>query len=938
MKKLVRILAWVVSITLALLILLALGLQLFFPVEKARQYAEEKGSAALERPVKIESAEISFWGGLGIKLHNVSIENQAEFGDGKLLDARFVDAKMALWPLLFGDYQVEKLIIEQPQINLLKKADGLNNYTFKKLEEKAPPQVAEKTSAETKAALATVTFDRLEINRGELSYTDDSSGTNFALSGFELNTELTLDELKKYHSKGEVGIEKISTAMDLPIPQASYSLNYEAIYDPALGDLRLEQAKLGFNQIDFNITGKINSVLDSMNMIINVKGERNNVNEYLALVPPEKLTALEKFTLDGEIELDADIDYDSRGEGSFDYYGNIVISSIKAKYADVPGSLEIEKGFVDFKEDNIRINIEQGYFDQKPFKAHTFINDFEHPQLTGEIAGTVNLAYINPFINKKRDHNLAGLADVDLKIYGPMTQYDSLNFSGTLKVNGASYSSSILHEPIDSLGLDLYFDNNLIRVNNLLAVSKSARLAFSGRLNDVTSYVLADSLSAKKIKPRIDGKLTGQVDLASLERLLPPKGDPTLSGNMEFDLKVIGPILDYKNLSPSGEIKIVNAAYNDSLLSEPIKSFNAHMVSANDTITIHNMEVKFLSSDVSFSGKLSNPFPYLLPFEGIDRSKLEKPYFTFDLSAHRFDTDKLFPEAVPGSEANRAELAMDSVSTVILPDIDGKGTFKIDTLIYSKVQFTSINGDVKIYDKKIECTNVSGMAYTGTVTGNTTIDLNDFNKPQYTGTFKATQIEANDFVSRFSKFSDIVYGKIDMEGTFSAAGWEPKEFLNSLTMNSTSNMKSGKLKTGGETFKQVNALADKLKKDLGQEQLLRDLRTAIIVKGGKVALDKLKTRLGSLGDLELDGFYGFDGVIDYTGSLLLTRENTKELTSKDLLSSLFSENSVERMKLPIKVGGTIDKPKFEIDYNDLLKNAGKNLKDDIGSKIGDFFK
>lgn len=938
MKKLIRIIAWVVSITLALLILLALGIQLFFPVEKARKYAEEKGSDALERPVKIESAEISFWGGLGVKLHNVSIENQAEFGEGKLLDARFVDAKMAIWPLLFGDYQIEKLIIEQPQINLVKQADGRNNYTFKKLEEKAPPELAQNTTPETKAALATVTFDRLEINKGHLSYNDDSTGTNFDLSGFELSTELTLDDLKKYHSRGEIGIEKITTGMDIPIPQAAYSLNYEAVYDPQADNLRIERAKLGLNDINFNIIGTLNSVLDSLSMLVNIKGERYNVNDYLALLPKEKLTALEGFTLDGEIEVDVDLDYDSRREVPLDYFGNIVISSIKGNYADVPGSLEIEKGFIDFKANNVRVNIEKGYFDQKPFLAHMFIDNFEHPNLTGEISGTVNLAYINPFINKKTDHTLGGLAEVDLKISGPLAQYDSLNFSGTLKVAGASYRSSILHEPIDSLGLDLYFDNNLIRVNSLSAVTKSARLSFSGRLNDVTSYLLADSATAKKIQPQLDGKLNGRVDLASLERLLPEKGQPKLSGNMEFDLKVIGPIRDYKNLSPSGEIKIINAAYNDSLLSEPIKSFNAHMVSANDTINIKMMEVKFVSSDVSFTGKLSNPFPYLLPFEGIDRSKLEKPYFSFNLKAKRFDTDKLFPEAVPGSEINRTELAMDSVSSVILPDIDGRGAFQIDTLIYSKVEFTAISGDIKIYDRKIECDNVTGNAYTGTISGNTTIDLNNFNEPLYTGTFKASQIEANDFISRFSKFTDVVFGKIDMEGSFNAIGWKPEEFLNSLSVNSNSNMKSGKLRTGGESFKQLNSLAEKLKKDIGQEQLLRDLKTAIIVKNGKVAIDKLKSRLGSLGDLELDGFYGFDGSLSYTGSLLLTKENTKELTSKNLLTSLFSEGSVERMKLPIKVGGTIDKPNFEINYDELLKTAGKNLKDDIGNKIGDFFK
>jgi hypothetical protein len=328
--------------------------------------------------------------------------------------------------------------------------------------------------------------------------------------------------------------------------------------------------------------------------------------------------------------------------------------------------------------------------------------------------------------------------------------------------------------------------------------------------------------------------------------------------------------------------------------------------------------------------------------KNLDRSKMKKPMFLFTLSSHRFDSDKLFPEAVPGSGENRANKPVDSLPPIILPDIDGQGTFTVDTLVYSKVDLTKIAGKIRIKDRKIEAYDVTGMAYTGSVAGNTTIDLNDFDNPKYTGKFAASQIEADDFVRRFAKVGGFLYGKFDLKGDYNAAGWEPNQFLNSLTLSSLGAIQSGKLVTSGVVYDLLKSIGDKLGQPFEKEQPLKGLTSNISVKDGKVVVDGLRTNLLNIGDLKLGGYYGFNNQIGYDGTIELTKELTAKLTSKGGilggLAGLMTDKSTERLLVPLKVTGTWDKPNAEIDFDALTKGATRNAKKGVGGLLENLIK
>jgi len=922
MKKILKILFWTVGILVVLIVLAVIGLKLFFPAEKIRALAVEKGSATLGREIAVEGLDISVWGGLGVELQNVRIGNPEGMDGPDFFTADYIDLKLQLLPLLSGDIQVDRLIIEAPTVRMRKSASGDINYAFASADSTALPTEAAEVPPEGQAAALAISFEELEISGGRISFQDDSSGISFELSGVDLATSLEYPRAGFYQSTGRLRADSVRVAIPEVYPSVAFELNYRVSYDMASGNLIIERAGTVINKARFKVTGELGNVTEVMSVSLNIQSEQISISDLLSLLPTPQRAMLADYTIDGSFTLDADLRNDSPAEDVVWYYtGTAVLRDLAIASESFDGDLRIGRCLVDFKPDNLRMNIEDGSFDGQPLKGHLVVDDFDNPRISGELAGGLDLALLAPFLPVGQGHQVAGRCAFDLKFSGPIREPESLIFTGNLQVSDGRYSSAIVPEPIETFSLDAYFDNRLLKIRELSCRFASGQLRFAGRITDLVSYLLADSGST--VSPDIEATMDGVVDLAMAEPFLTQKGAPELSGELAVDVSFAANLSDLSSFSSQGTITVSNAAYTDSLLPEPIEHFDAQLSLRPDTIEVIRLNARMTSSDVTFEGSLIRPFPYFLPIIDLNRNDLEKPLFLFALSSHRFDSDKLFPEAVPGSGSKAVAFTADSVSAVILPDIDGRGTFKADTVIYSGVELTGVTGKIRIHNRRIECYDASANVYSGSVSGKTTIDLSDFNNPHYTGEFSATRIETNDFVTQFSGFGGHLYGKGNLTGSYDAHGWEPEAFLNSLTMDGDLEVRDGRLVTSGAVFSALTELASRMGKSFDKEQPLKGFASKIKARNGRVSTDQMTGKMGDIGDFKLDGSYGFDETLDYVGTIILSEAGTRKLGLKN----------IGRLELPMKIGGTISSPKLEIDYSSLARQVGENLLKDAAKDL-----
>jgi ribosomal protein L31 len=232
---------------------------------------------------------------------------------------------------------------------------------------------------------------------------------------------------------------------------------------------------------------------------------------------------------------------------------------------------------------------------------------------------------------------------------------------------------------------------------------------------------------------------------------------------------------------------------------------------------------------------------------------------------------------------------------------------------------------VHILDRKIECYDAFAQVYTGRVEGKTTIDLSDFDHPLYTGAFQAENIEADDFVSRFTPFGGHLFGKCNLtKATYSAVGWEPEAFLNSLTLNGDMDVREGRVVTSGPLADGFSQLATYAKRPFKEEQTLRDLTSKISVAGGRVMLEEIVGDLEGLGAMSVKGSYGFDNTLDYAGAILLDETNRRKLGFAG-----------QELALPVSISGTIMKPNVKFDFSELARKVAEDAAKSEVDKLKD---
>lgn len=529
---------------------------------------------------------------------------------------------------------------------------------------------------------------------------------------------------------------------------------------------------------------------------------------------------------------------------------------------------------------------------------------------------------------------IVGQAAVEANIdWRPVKDSTELHYVGSAQLRDVSLTSSLAPG-------ELLISQTVLDIKNDQARLTIKEATFDGR--PLKGFLAIESFD----DPVVNAELNGSVDLLFMQPFLPSDMEQTLTGLAQFDMTISGPIAHPEKMNFVGELVVQNGSYSSPLLPEPIESFELSVSLAPQAIRLEKFSARFVSSDIEITGRINNPFPYLLPFDLENRGQAVQPDAELTVTSHKLNVDKLFPEAVPGSGAietgSGGEVIVDSIKMIPLPDIMATGTISIDTVIYADIEFTDIKGKLGVVDRKIRVYDVTGMVYSGEVTGETTVDLSDFDNPRYTGEFKASQIEAEGFVARFTKMGGHLSGKLNMDGTYSATGWEPEAFMNSLTLSSVGSLDDGHLKTSGAVNQLLSTLAAQTGQTFSEDQTLKKLWTNIRVENGRVYLDDLKTVLGSIGDITLGGSYGFDGTLDYRGSILLTEELTAKIASKGGLIgglvSMMTSGGNKRLALPIVCGGSVDNPSVKLDFSALRPNAKDNLKDKAENLLKGLFK
>jgi AsmA protein len=205
MKRILKIAA----IVLGVIVVLLIALPFFINVNSFRPKLEATATEALGRQVKVGNLSLSLLTGT-VTADDISIADDPAFASAPFVTAKSLKVGVELMPLIFSkQLHVTGITLEQPQITMLKTADG--KWNFSSLGGNAAKKAPTKSdqSAPTDLSVA-----KLKVNKGKLIVGKANSkakphvydDVNITVTDFSLTSQFPFELTAKLPSGGSADI------------------------------------------------------------------------------------------------------------------------------------------------------------------------------------------------------------------------------------------------------------------------------------------------------------------------------------------------------------------------------------------------------------------------------------------------------------------------------------------------------------------------------------------------------------------------------------------------------------------------------------------------------------------------------------------------------------------------------------------------------------
>jgi AsmA protein len=212
------ILSAVLFVFCAIVVLALLNLNSL--INRNKDYFLTQAEQALGRKVSVGDVGVTLWGGVGLTLRNFTMSDDPSFSSSHFVSAEDLQLNVKLLPLLRKDFQVKRLILHKPVIQVIRNKEGKFNFSTlgkdKKEKQKEPEKAEKEKEQKTPPALLIAVVD---ISGGEVHYVDQKAGTDFRanqidfkVKDFDLNRPFSAElaaalfsEKQNFKLKAQIG-------------------------------------------------------------------------------------------------------------------------------------------------------------------------------------------------------------------------------------------------------------------------------------------------------------------------------------------------------------------------------------------------------------------------------------------------------------------------------------------------------------------------------------------------------------------------------------------------------------------------------------------------------------------------------------------------------------------------------------------------------------
>ena len=157
-------------------------------INRNKDYFLGQAEQALGRKLSVGDVGVTLWGGIGLTLSNFTMSDDPSFSSKQFVSAEDLQINVNLLPLLRKDFQVKRLILHKPIIQVIRNREGRFNFASLGKDRKEKPKEPEKVEKDRQAP-PVLLIAVVDVSGGEIHYLDQKAGTDFSANQIDFKVK-----------------------------------------------------------------------------------------------------------------------------------------------------------------------------------------------------------------------------------------------------------------------------------------------------------------------------------------------------------------------------------------------------------------------------------------------------------------------------------------------------------------------------------------------------------------------------------------------------------------------------------------------------------------------------------------------------------------------------------------------------------------------------
>lgn len=543
--------------------------------------------------------------------------------------------------------------------------------------------------------------------------------------------------------------------------------------------------------------------------------------------------------------------------------------------------------------------------------------------------GTILSLVPAEFASNLKGVDMSGKATFNGYVKGTYNEKQMPGFGLTIGVDNGRFKYPDLPASVDNIFVDCNITSPEGKDMDGMVVDLK-RFALSMAGNPVEARM---HLSTPISDPNVDAELKAKLDLASVKKVVPMKGND-LQGQFNGDVRMAGRMSDvehqhYDKFKADGTLQLKGMNYKSDSLPYAIGITDLVFQFSPQFLQLTNYDGTVGGSDLHASGRIDNYIAWWLKDSTLTGS--------FNVSSTTFDLNELMGPPTASTTAAPAQADTSHLSVIEVPKkIDLALNAAVKQVIYDKMKLENCRGGLHVHDQRVDLKDVFFNLFNGSATMSGAYETKDPKKPTIDLSYDVKDFDIQQTVQYMETVKKMAPIAANCRGAFSTdlkmradLDQHMMPVMRTLAGQGTLKTKSVRLE-GVKVIEEINKFVKS--KDL-ENPTLTDVSFSYEFRDGKmitkpfdVKLDRLRGRIGGSTTFE-------DQAIDYDLTAKVPSDMFGAGATQFVSGLLGQANKAvggnlalpKELDMQGKITGTVTKPVFK----PVFAGGGSSIKETV---------